>query len=74
MDECSMETYNLSQEDIATMNQLVSILGTENNEEGVTHKLEFYELQAGSQDLNNGLVKISKKIAGKMLKSARCIN
>ena len=41
MNECSMVTYDLSQEDIATMNQLVSILGTKNNEKGVTLKLKY---------------------------------
>ena len=62
---------DLSQEDIATMNQLVSIHGPKNDEEEVTLKLKYYEVVVGSQDLNNGLVKISKKIADKNLQSDR---
>ena len=57
--ECSILTDVLSHEDIATMNQLVSKLGVNKNKFEIL--LQYYELEAGTQCLNNGLVKISKK-------------
>ena len=61
--ECSILTDVLSHEDIATMNQLVSELGVNKNKFEIL--LQYYELEAGTQCLNNGLVKISKRILAK---------
>ena len=67
---CSILTDVLSHEDLITINQLVSNHGANNSDNEI--KLTYYESKAGSQDLNNGMVNICKKILFEKLPSKVC--